>query len=149
MLVRIGENSLPASQLGLEADGRQSFEPRTPVEAVVLGPDGSFNVDLVRSFTLVASGNRVTSVEIVREANGAWLTVLPNLERVASFWGWSDSDLDRLQDDLTAAAPATGDVYSARLASIEHNGALVTAEILVDVPASEVTATFIVSQITP
>lgn len=145
--VRIGPDSLPATELGLDADGAQTFEPITPIRAVAVAADGSFHVDLVRSFTLTTTNNRVESVELVREANGAWLTVFPDLQRVASFWGWTDADLSHLQDDLTAAArEGDGERYSAQLPLVEHKGAVVSATVDVDVATPEVTATFLIGE---
>jgi len=146
--VRIGPDSLPATELGLEADGSQTFEPITPIRAVAVAPDGSFHVDLVRSFTLTTADNRVESVEFEREANGAWLTVFPDLQRVASAWGWAEADLTQLQDDLAAAArDGNGERYSAWLPLVEHKGAAVSAEVDVDVATPEVTATFLIGQL--
>jgi hypothetical protein len=146
--LRVGSESLPAAELGLEANGTQTFEPLTPIQAVVLADEGSFHVDLVRSFSIATSGGRVESVQLVREANGDWLSVFPHLQRLAQFWGWTDADLAQLEDDLTAAARAgNGKRYSARLAAIEHNGALASADVEVDLPASEVTVTFLISRL--
>lgn len=144
--IRIGEDSLPARTVGLEERGRQTFRPITPIEAVVVAPDGAFYLDLVRSFTVVTDGDRVESVELVREADGAWQSVFPQLRDVAPSWGWTDADLERLQDDLTVASAAEGGgVYSARTAPVAHKGAEVSAEVSVDVPNADVTATFVIS----
>jgi hypothetical protein len=146
--MRVGSGSLPSSELGLEANGSQSFEPIVPIEAVVIAPDGSFHVDLVRSFTITTSNGEVESVQLVREANGDWLTVFPDLERVAKFWGWTDADLEQLQRDLTAAShDGNGKQYSAQLPAVEHNGALVSAQVDVDLPESGATVTFAISQL--
>ncbi|WP_203581673.1 hypothetical protein [Microbacterium hibisci] len=145
--VRVGSDSLPAEELGLDANTSQSFEPITPIQAVVVADDGAFHVDLVRSFTVTTSNGRVESVQLVREANGDWLAVFAHLQRVAEHWGWSEADLALLQDDLTAAAhEGDGQQYSGRLAPVPHNGALASAEVAVDVPAAEVTLTFTVSE---
>ncbi|WP_124292805.1 hypothetical protein [Microbacterium sp. ABRD28] len=146
LLMRVGSGSLPSSELGLQANETQSFEPIVPIEAVIVAPDGSFYVDLLRSFTITTSRGEVESVQLVREANGAWLTVFPNLQRTARFWGWTDSDLEQLQRDLTAAShEGNGNQYSAELPAVEHNGALVSAHVDVDLSQSEITATFLIS----
>ena len=145
--MRVGSGSLPTSELGLEANESRSFEPIVPIEAVVIAPDGSFHVDLVRSFTVTTSNGEVESVKLVREANGDWLSVFPNLERMAQYWGWTDADLEQLQRDLTAAShDGNGRQYSAELPAVEHNGALVSAQVDIDLPRADVTAAFLISQ---
>ncbi|MDW4572458.1 hypothetical protein R8Z57_06645 [Microbacterium sp. M3] len=144
--VRVGEDALPAAELGLEADGSRTFEPLTPVQAVVIADDGAFYVDLVRSFTVTTAGGRVESVALVRETNGDWLSMLPVLQDAAESWGWTDEDLARLEEDLTSAAhEGDGKQYSAQLGPVEHNGALSSATVDVDLDSSEVTVSFVVA----
>jgi hypothetical protein len=145
--VKVGEKSLPAAELGLEADGERRFDLITPVQAVVLADDGTFYVDLVRSFTVTTSKGRVESVRLERDTNGDWLSALPSLQGMAESWGWTDADFARLQDDLTAAShEGDGKRYSAELGPVEHNDALSSAEVAVDLDASQVTVAFIVSE---
>ena len=144
--VRMGGDALSATQLGLEPDGVQTVEPLTPVEAVIAAPDGVFHIDLVRAFTLTTAGDRLVSAGFVKETNGSWQSVLPYLRATAESWGWSDADLDRLQDDLTAAArDGDGEGYSARVGPVEKAGALVSVDVAVDLVGSSVTATFVIA----
>lgn len=148
--VKVRADALPASELGLEPDGSQSFEPLVPIQAVVLGADGAFHLDLVRSFTVTTADDRVQSIDLEQESNGDWLSAFPNLERMAPSWGWTPADLDKLKNDLTAASRQTdSDSYSAQTPPIERNGALVSARIDVDVAAANVTVVFTVSSLEP
>jgi len=146
--IKVRADALPASQLGLEPNGTQSFAPLVPIEAVVLGADGAFRVALVRSFTIETRDDRVHSIELLRETNGMWVTVSEQLAREASAWGWTDDDLAALQDALTAASrSASGDRYSAELPAVPHKGALASARIIVDTESPHVTVLFRVSRL--
>lgn len=146
--VRVGPDALAATELGLEANGSQTFEPLTPVQAIVLAPDGSFHVDVIRSFTVVASEDQVQSVQLVPESDGSWLTALSQVQQLAPYWGWTEAEISRLEADLTLAAQAgDGRAYSAEIPPVEHKGAMASAEVSVDVSSSEVTTTFIVSRL--
>jgi hypothetical protein len=146
--VRVGPDALAATELGLEANGSQTFEPLTPVQAIVLAPEGSFHVDVIRSFTVVASEDRVQSVQLVPETDGSWLTALAHVQRMAPYWGWTEAEISGLEADLTLASQAgDGRAYSAEIPPVEHKGAMASAEVSVDVSSSEVTTTFIVSRL--
>lgn len=143
MKIRVTEDALPADELGLPADGSERFEPIVPVTAIILGGDGVFSMDLVRSFTVTTTDGRVDSIELSRVSDGAWLTVFPYLNSVAERWGFTAADVAALQDDLTAASREEGaDQYSAAIEPVLHNGALSSAEITVDTRSSQVTVTF-------
>jgi hypothetical protein len=87
-------------------------------------------------------------VRLVLESDGAWLTALSHLQRIAPYWGWTQAEIDQLEDDLTVAARAgDGRAYSAEIPPTEHKGALASAEVEVDVTSSQVTTTFIVSRV--
>lgn len=146
--IRIGPDSLTATELGLEPDGSQAFEPITPVQAIVVAPAGSFHLDVTRSFTVVVSDDEVQSVQLVPESDGTWRTALSHLQRIAPYWGWTEAEIDQLEDDLTIASRAgDGQAYSAEITPAEHKGALASAEVAVDVASSQVTITFIVSRL--
>ncbi len=146
--IRIGPDSLTATELGLEPDGPETFEPITPVQAIVVAPAGSFHVDVTRSFTVVAADDVVQSVHLVLESDGTWRTALSHLQRIASYWGWTDAEIDQLEHDLTVASRAgDGQAYSAEITPAEHKGALSSAEVAVDVTSSQVTTTFVVSRL--
>lgn len=148
MRVRVGSDAPTATELGLPADGEASFEPLTPVQVIVLAPDGAFHIDLVRSFTVTTEHDHVESVELEPEANGSWLAVLPHLERMSTSWGWTSESLDQLQTDLTAAShSADAEDYSAQLTPVEHKGALVSAEVGVSVQNAGVIATVSVARL--
>lgn len=139
--VRLSPDSLPASTLGLDPSGNESFEPRVPISAVVLGADGAFRLDLVESFEVTTVGDLIQAIELNQVGNRAWTSVSGELEDLAESWGWSPADLDRLQDDLTQAARETSGAYSASLPQIEHNGALVSIEVTIE-PDSNVNLSF-------
>ncbi|GAA1135281.1 hypothetical protein GCM10009643_18900 [Microbacterium aurantiacum] len=138
---RLSPDSLPASTLGLDPSGNESFEPRVPISAVVLGADGAFRLDLVESFEVTTVGDLIQAIELNQVGNRAWTSVSGELEDLAESWGWSPADLDRLQDDLTQAARETSGAYSASLPQIEHNGALVSIEVTIE-PDSNVNLSF-------
>ena len=118
------------------------------MQAIVVAPAGSFHVDVTRSFTVLASDDEVQSVQLVLESDGAWLTALSHLQRIAPYWGWTEAEIDQLEEDLTVASRAgDGRAYSAEIPPTEHKGALASAEVAVDVTNSEVTTTLIVSRL--
>ena len=94
-----------AAELGLDADGTETFEPRVPVKAIALGGDGAFYLDLVDSFTLTTAEDRVQSIELVPDGPGTWQSVSSQLQQVGAEWGWTQDQLDQLQTDLGTAAP--------------------------------------------
>lgn len=146
--VKVRADSLPASQLGLDVDGTETVEPRVPISAVVLTADGAFNVELVKSFTITTSDNQVTSVELVQDGQGMWLTIYPQLQRIAPSWGWTAQQLEQLRIDLTTASrDTTGPTYSATLPAVEHKGALASAEVTIDTDSGNVGLAFTVARL--
>jgi len=144
MRVKVRADSLSATDLGLEPDASQVFEPISPSKAVVLGADGAFTLDLVKSFTITTVDDRVESVSLVQDGPGTWLEIYPQLEKIAAAWGWSDEQLDQLQTDLTTASrTANGATYSAALPEVQHKGALSSAEVTIDQDHGTVGLTFI------
>ena len=141
--VKVRADSLPADELGLESEGTQTIEPIVPVRGVVLGADGAFMVDLVRSFTITTANNRVEAIKLVQDGRGMWLSVYPQLERIAPAWGWTKEQLAQLQTDLaTASRNGSGPTYSARLPEVVHKGALVSAEVTIDFDGGSVGLAF-------
>lgn len=143
MRVKVRADSLSADELGLKQRGTQSIEPIVPVRAVVLGADGAFTVDLVQSFTITTTNDRVEAVELVQDGRGMWLAIYPQLERMAPSWGWTAEQLEQLQTDLTTASRNTSaPTYSARLPEVLHKGALVSAEVTIDFDGGDVGLAF-------
>ena len=131
--VKVRDDSLSATELGLEPDDVKVFEPIVPVGAVVLAADGAFTLDLVKTITVTTSDDRVESVKLVQDGPGMWLSIYPQLKRTAPAWGWTPEQLDQLQTDLaTASQQSSSNIYSAALPQVEHKGALVTAEVTID-----------------
>jgi hypothetical protein len=74
--------------------------------------------------------------------------VYPQMQEMAPAWGWTQADLDELQDRLTVASRnAGGKAYTAALSETQHNGALVSAAISVDTTQAQVDATFRISSL--
>ena len=131
--VKLRADALSAAELGLEPNDSQVFEPIVPIRAVVLGADGAFTVELVKSFTITTVDDRVEAVELVQDGKGMWLSIYPQLERIAPSWGWTEEQLDQLQTDLTAASRTTSSpTYSAQLPEVAHKGALVSARVTIE-----------------
>ena len=144
--IKIRSDGLDASELGLDADGTETFEPRVPVKAIALGGDGAFYLDLVDSFTLTTAEDRVQSIELVPDGPGTWQSVSSQLQQVGAEWGWTQDQLDQLQTDLGTAAQADDAAgYSAQLPQIESRGALVSANVVVDTDSSAVGLSFTIS----
>lgn len=141
--VKVRTDALPAAELGLEPEAARTIEPIVPVRAVVLGADGAFTVDLVKSFTLTTANDRVDAVELVQDGRGRWTAIYPQLERIAPAWGWTEEQLEQLQTDLaTASRNSSAPTYSARLPEVVHKGALVSAEVTIDVDGGDVGLAF-------
>lgn len=121
--VKVRADSLPATELGLEPDAAAVFESIVPISAVILGADGAFTLDLVKTITVTTAGNLVESVDLVQDGRGSWLSIYPQLQRIAPSWGWTAEQLDQLQADLTAASrESASSRYSATLPHVEHKG---------------------------
>lgn len=131
MRMRIGADSLPATELGLDADGEKHIEPLVPVMVVVLGDDGVISLDLVRSFTITSENDEVTAIDIDPEITRTWASVSGTLAGLAPSWGWSQAQLDQLDEDLGAASEGETS-YSAELPAVPYHGAFVSAEVVVD-----------------
>lgn len=143
--VRIGPDSLSATELGLPSDGTRTIDPIVPVQAITLAPDGPLYLELVRSFTLTTENDRVVSVAYSRDDNGAWSSVSGTMARDAMRWGWTEADLSALQEELTAAArDTTTREYGASLPEIASKGALVSVDVNVSLDASSAAAVFVV-----
>ncbi len=146
--VKVDADSLPATELGLDPDAEQVFEPIVPISAVILGADGAFTLDLVKTITVTTSDDRVQSVELVQDGQGMWLSIYPQLQRIAPSWGWTAEQLDQLQTDLTAASrESKSATYSAALPQVEHKGALTSAEITIDPDGGNVGLAFTIARL--
>lgn len=143
--LKVNTSGLPASELGLDPDAVQTFEPPVPIKAVVLGEDGAFYLDPVRSFSITTVDNEVQSVTIEREGDGRWQSVLAELESMQTSWGWTSEDLKTLSNDLAAAAASSPDKYTATVGPVEAKGSLVSAEVSVDGTDSRVDVAFTIS----
>ncbi len=122
-----------ADDLGLEAEDSRTLEPLVPVTVVILVPDGVLTMASVAALTVDTADDRIRSVTLVPDLSGSWQAVSAELRRTAPTWGWSDAELARLEDDLTAAARASEDgAAEARLAPHALQGVWVSAVIRVD-----------------
>lgn len=121
-----------ATELGLQAEGSSTIEPLVPLTVVILGSDGVFVVETVRSFTLTTRDDRVHAVRLVPEVSGSWQSASSELERTALSWGWAPEQIDELSTDLAEAARVTEGAYSAALPRISSRGAEVEAQVTVD-----------------
>jgi len=146
MKIKLRASSPSVAQLGLEPLESRTIEPLVPVEAIVLGEESVFHIDLVREFTVTASTEQVASIALVEDTNGTWQTAYALLSARASDWGWSDSDLEALQRSLLAASRESADrSYGAGLPAAENDGNLVSARIDVDGADGRVTLSYTIA----
>lgn len=108
-IVKLNDDALPAGDLGLPSDGKTRITPTTPVELRILGTAGSVVIDLSRDFTLITEDDRVIAIEAEHWGSGTYLDEFADLRDMAANIGWTDADLQRLQDDLTADQRAGAD----------------------------------------
>lgn len=130
--VRIGDEALPATDLGLEADGAKTIEPLVPVLLVVLTGEGAITLELVRAFTVTSADDEIVSIDVSPESNGTWTSASSQLAGLAPTWGWTPEQLQQLESDLAASQLAGDEPYSAELPAVPHKGAMVSAEVEVD-----------------
>ena len=146
LLVRVGDESLPAAELGLDDDGERTVDPEIPLQVRILGDDGAFvleSADLVRVTT---EDGRVARVETEPWGAANFRELIALLESRAENVGWTADDLAWLQDDLTTAQrEGDGEVYSAELTGRSDIGATVSARITVDLPAARTVLTIVVT----
>lgn len=144
--MKLREEGASATDLGLARDGLATIEPIVPVDVVVLTPDGVLALDLITSITVETSQDRVESLTLRRDGNGAWTSASSDLAGVADDWGWTPDQLDRLVVDLTAASRVGGaTAYSAELPFIQARGARVGARVDVDTAASSTSLSFTIA----
>lgn len=144
--VALRSGSTEASGLGLDSDGSRRIEPIVPIDAVVLTPDGVLTFESISSIDITTVENRVTSVTIGHDGDGAWTSVFARLEALAASWGWTTDDLDGLVADLAAASQESGaTAYSADLPVIAVRGAQAHAQVDVDTATASTTLRFTLS----
>lgn len=137
VVVRLGENALPAGELGLDADGERRFDPDTPLQVRVLAPDGALVLDLMDAVTVTTADGAITRVELTPWGSPTFRDVTTLLLSRADTVGWTADDIAALEADLgQAARDREGDTYSARLAAGTALGVAVSAEVTVDLANS-------------
>ncbi|MDT0184819.1 hypothetical protein Q9S36_32000 [Microbacterium sp. ARD31] len=139
--VKLREDALSATDLGLEPDGERTIEPLVPVRAIVLGEEGTFSIELVDAFTLITEDDELVALRTGPAGPRTWGTAMGSVRSVAPSWGWTAEHLEQLDEDLTAASRGS-DAYSAELPLVTTNGARVGARVDVDTRASSVTVTY-------
>lgn len=146
LIVRVGSESLPAADLGLDDDGERMVDPAVPVQVRVLGADGAFVLDLADAVVITTEDGRITRVELIPWGSPTFREMIALLESRAGNVGWTPDDIAALQDDLSAAQQAAdGDSYSADLAGRDGIGATVSARITVDLASSSTRLSVIVT----
>lgn len=130
--IKLRDDAEPATDLGLAADGDRTIEPLVPVTLVILGSDGAVAMQNVSSFEVSTSGDRIAAVTVSPDLVPSYQNVQADLATNAARWGWSDADLQRLTDDLAAAAQGADGAYGAELPTIRHNGIDIDAHVTID-----------------
>lgn len=98
--VRVGEGGLPATELGLPADGDKSAEFRRPVRAIIAAGEEVFVLDDIASLTAASRDGRLIAVTLRPDVVRGWPGAVAYLRGLSAEFGWDASQLDRLGDDL-------------------------------------------------
>lgn len=145
VIIRVGDESLPAAELGLDDDGERTIDPDIPLQVRLLGDTGAFVLESAELVRVTTDGGRVTRVETRPWGAANFRELIALLESRAENVGWTAHDLARFQDDLTAAQrEGDGELYSAELAGRSDIGATVSARITVDLAAARTELTIFV-----
>ncbi len=134
--IKLRENALPATDLGLEADGAKEVELLRPVQVRLLGEDHAVVVDLIDRLTITTENDRVTSVSLYPSGTNRYPDAIALVRGLAPSVGWTESDILRLQSQLTddARASESGQI-TAKLPVVTDSGLAVSASFFVDVKA--------------
>lgn len=143
--VRVGEGGLPATDLGLPADGEKSAEFRRPVRALVAAGDEVHALDDIASLTAVAEGGRLVSLTLRPDVVRGWTGALDYLRALAPEFGWEASQLDPLDQELGEFnRSGEGETFTASIGPSTAGAAKVTGTLVFDRAsgATPVTITF-------
>lgn len=137
VVIRVGEGSLPVSELGLDADGERRFDPETPVQLRILAPEGALVLDLMDAVIVTTEGGAVSRVTVTPWGATTFRDFTTLLQSRAETVGWSADDIKALEVDLGAAArEREGDTYAATVVPGTALGVAVSAEVTVDLAMS-------------
>jgi len=140
--VRIGEGGLSARELGLPEDGEKTAEFRRPVRAVIAGRDDVYVVDDIATLTARSEDGRLASVTLRFDVVSTWSDGLNTLRRHAEAFGWNQTRIDELDEELADFnREGGGDTFTATVTS-DDSGATVTG-VLVFNRASGATPVFV------
>lgn len=98
--VRVGEGALPASEVGMPADGEKNAEFRRPVKAIIAAGDEVYVLDDISGLTAVAADDRLVAVTISPDVVRGWSGALDHLRALAPELGWDAAELDPLDERL-------------------------------------------------
>jgi hypothetical protein len=145
LIIRVGDEALPAEQLGLDRDGERRLDADVPLQVRLLAPEGPLVLDLMDTVVVTTEDDRITRLEITPWGGVSYREFIALLQSRADTIGWTADDLQRLEDDLGAAQrEREGETYSATLAGGDATGATVSVEVTVDLAASWTSFTFTV-----
>lgn len=143
--VRIGEGGLPATELGLPADGEKSAQFRRPVRALVAAGDEVHALDDIASLTAVAEGDRLVSLTLSPDVVRGWSGALDYLRALAPEFGWDASQLATLDEELGEFnRSGEGETFTASIGPSTGGAATATGTLVFDRAsgATPVTITF-------
>lgn len=143
--VRVGEGGLPATDLGLPADGEKSAEFRRPVRALVAAGDEVHALDDIASLTAVTQRGRLVSLTLRPDVVRGWTGALDYLRALAPEFGWDASQLDPLDRELGEFnRSGEGETFTASIGPSTTGAARVTGTLVFDRAsgATPVTITF-------
>lgn len=98
--VRLGDGGLPASQLGLSADGDRDATLRRPVRAVVATGDEVRTLYGIENLRVATAADGVTELVLSPAPPGDWIDARALLAQLAPDWGWDATTLDVLDEGL-------------------------------------------------
>lgn len=121
-----------AGELGLPANGDTPVETLVPLTVDVRGSGGVISFPGVSWFALATEQDRLTALTVAPASSTTWVAIRSDLEQRAAQWGWSDSDLRDLQQNVGDAGREEGVAQTFRLPATPVDGMTVTAEVSVD-----------------
>ena len=131
--VRVDEDALTATELGLPADGEKSADFRRPVRALVAAGDEVHVLNDIASLTAVAEDDRLVSVTFSPDVVRGWSGALDYLRALAPEFGWDAAQIDALDEEIGEFnRSGEGDTFTASIGPSTNGAAAVTAELTFD-----------------
>jgi hypothetical protein len=121
--------STPASELGLPTAGQTPIDTLVPISLEIRGSGAALEFSGVSRFELITSDDIVTRVQVIPAASGSWTSISAELASRAEQWGWSQTQLDALHEQVGEAARNEGTASTLSLPTVTYGGMSVTAQV--------------------